>query len=84
MRYDCQGDLISKEKKERNQGTQVQVSKLFESLPVRLCEFKKTYKLQFQKCLALLQQYALVNTHVTFRILNSAGDKLPFNQVLRT
>ena len=51
---------------------------------MRMVEFKKTHKVQFAKCVALLQQYAIVSTHVKLLISNSNGENMPFTPVFRT
>jgi DNA mismatch repair ATPase MutL len=51
LKFDRAGTLISKEKVSKKDGTQVIVKDLFQDLPVRLIEFKKTYKQQYVKAI---------------------------------
>lgn len=54
LKFNHLGTLTSKEKVQKNDGTQVIVRDLFKDLPVRQIEFKKTHKTQYSKCLQLL------------------------------
>ena len=85
LEYDKAGTLVSKEKISKNPGTTVTVRNMFKDLPVRLGEFRKTHKAQYSKCIALMQQYALVSTHVRMIVQNSPNqDSGPYTDVLRT
>ena len=53
-------------------------------MAVRLVEFKKSYKAQYTKAVAMLQSYAMIATHTKITVLNNLGDAMPFNTVLRT
>ena len=68
----------------KNTGTLVTVKDLFKSLPVRLAEFKRSHKTQYQKCVSLLQQYAVISTHCKLTVSNNQGENLPFNDIFRT
>jgi DNA mismatch repair ATPase MutL len=68
----------------KNDGTTITIRDLFSQLPVRFSEFKKTYKSQYQKCLNLLQQYAIVATACRVTVFNSQGENMPFSEVFRT
>lgn len=61
-----------------SKGTTVTVSSLFKNLPVRLKDLTKNIKREFNKCISLLQSYALINTKVKFvvRNVNSKGKKV--------
>lgn len=50
------------------------VKDLFHDLPVRLIEFKKTYKQQYVKAIQLMQSYALILTDTKFTVQNNQGD----------
>lgn len=54
----------------RNKGTTVQISNLFDSLPVRKKEFVKNYKRQFSKCIEIIQCYAIIQTSVKIAVWN--------------
>ena len=54
LKFDHSGTLVEKAPVARNNGTQVIVKDLFKNLPVRLVEFKKTYRVQFAKCIQLM------------------------------
>ena len=84
LNFDHLGTLISKEKISKKNGTQVVIKDLFRDLAVRLVEFKKSYKAQYAKAIAMLQSYAMIATHTKMSILNNLGDAMPFNTVLRT
>ena len=49
-----------------------------------MVEFKKSYKQQYSKAIALLQSYAIIATHSKISVLNNLGDAMPFNTVMRT
>ena len=78
------GTLVQKTKVMKNVGTTITVRDLFSQLPVRFSEFKKTYKSQYQKCINLLQQYAIVSTDCRVTIFNNQGENMPFSEVFRT
>lgn len=54
LEFDKQGTLIKKEKVSKKDGTQVIIRDLFKNLPVRLIEFKKSFKSQYAKAVSLL------------------------------
>lgn len=68
LEYGCNGNLTSKSTTTRNKGTNIQVSQLFKNLPVRRKEFAKQCKRQFTKCVALIQNYALIQEGITFTV----------------
>lgn len=68
LEYDINGSLASKSTTSRNKGTTVQVSQLFNNLPVRKKEFERSSKRHFSKCIALLQDYALVQNGIKFSV----------------
>lgn len=60
------------------------VKDLFHDLPVRLIEFKKTYKQQFAKAIQLMQAYAVIMTDTRLNVLSNQGENMPFAMVLKT
>jgi DNA mismatch repair protein PMS2 len=54
----------------RSKGTTVTITNLFHDLPVRLKDLNKNYKREFNKCIGLLQSYALIHTDVKFSVQN--------------
>ena len=52
------------------------IKNLFRKLAVRLNEFKRTNKTQFQKAIRTLKSYAIINAHIRFHVSNTpAGTK---------
>jgi len=56
-------------------GTSVIVKDLFKDLPVRLTEFKKSYKNQYARALQLLQAYAIIATESKLSVAYNLGEK---------
>ncbi|GMM53835.1 ATP-binding mismatch repair protein [Maudiozyma humilis] len=83
IEYDRNGKITSCNVVSRNKGTTVEVSDIFNNLPVRRKNFIKTIKKQFAKCITLLQSYAIINENVRFTVHNTtaSGKK---NLVFRT
>ncbi|KAJ3107346.1 Mismatch repair endonuclease pms2 [Phlyctochytrium planicorne] len=73
LEYASSGQLSSSLSFAREKGTTVIIKSLFESLPVRLREFKKNIKREFRKCIDLLQAYALISDGVRIHVSNQAG-----------
>lgn len=61
LEYDFHGKLIKKTMTSRSKGTTIQVSQIFDNLPVRRKEFTRNCKRHFQQCVVVLQGYALIN-----------------------
>lgn len=70
LEYDNLGQLLRKQIVSRNKGTTVQVTDLFNNLPVRRKEFIRTAKRQFNKTISLLQSYAMINDDVRMTVTN--------------
>ncbi|KAJ3064818.1 Mismatch repair endonuclease pms2 [Podochytrium sp. JEL0797] len=70
LEYDCHGVLVSQEPTARERGTTITVKNLFATLPVRLREFKKHFKRELNKCIDLLQAFALVAVNVRITAVN--------------
>lgn len=49
-------------------GTRVTISRIFSRFPVRLMDFQKNRKKYYLKMLSLVQAYAMILTHVRFRM----------------
>ncbi|ORY43042.1 DNA mismatch repair protein MutL [Rhizoclosmatium globosum] len=64
LEYDSRGVLVSTEPAPRERGTTITIKNLFATLPVRLREFKKNFKRELNKCIDLLQAFALVSIDV--------------------
>lgn len=75
LEYDMTGALSSKSTTSRNKGTTILVSDLFYNLPVRKKEFDKNCKRQFTQCLALLQNYALIQEDIKMSVWNITSNK---------
>ena len=54
LKFDHLGNLTSKEKVSKKNGTSVVVKELFQDLTVRFIEFKKNHKNQYAKAIAML------------------------------
>ncbi|GBG26646.1 DNA mismatch repair protein PMS1 [Hondaea fermentalgiana] len=54
------GTLLDESPQQRTVGTQITISELFSTLPVRRREFQRTIKTQFSRMLLLLQAYAVM------------------------
>ena len=71
LQFDHLGNLTSKEKVSKKDGTQVIVKGLFKDLKVRHIEFKKNHKNQYAKAVGLLQAYAMIATQTKFTVSNN-------------
>eukprot|EP00249_Psilotum_nudum_P020639 c27788_g1_i2 orf=360-2978(-) len=72
LKFDHSGLLVSQESEARPVGTNVIISKLFSTLPVRHKEFNRNIRREYSRLLAVLQAYALIAkgvrllcTHIT-------------------
>ena len=54
VKFDKEGNVISKEKKPLKKGTTVSVRDLFKNNPPRQKEFLKTYSTHYSRCVAML------------------------------
>lgn len=70
LEYDSMGNLTNKHIVSRNKGTTVQVTDLFNNLPVRRKEFVRTSRRQFSKTISLLQSYAMIQEKVRITVSN--------------
>ncbi|KAL1918986.1 uncharacterized protein VTP21DRAFT_2367 [Calcarisporiella thermophila] len=66
LEYDTSGRLVESSPVAREQGTTIQLKRIFESLPVRHREFKRNIKREFGKSVYLIQAYALISCNVRF------------------
>ncbi|KAF8980209.1 Mismatch repair endonuclease pms2 [Entomortierella lignicola] len=60
VEYTSSGTIKSKTPTPMTKGTTVQISNLFEGMPVRRSEFVKNIKREYVKCIGLIQAYALI------------------------
>lgn len=77
LEYNFKGELSKRTVTSRNKGTTVQVSHLFNNLPVRKKDFTRNHKRQFNKCIALLQAYTIIQDHMKISVwhITSNGRK---------
>lgn len=68
LEYNYDGKLLNTSTTSRNKGTTIQLSELFNNLPVRKKEFSKNCKKQFAKCLAMLQSYSVIQDDIKFSV----------------
>lgn len=74
--FDSDGNLASSTAAARSQmGTTVVIQDLFAPLPVRYREFQRNLKREYAKCISMLQEYALIATHVRFYCINTVNNK---------
>ena len=76
LKFDHLGNLTTKEKVSKKDGTQVIVKNLFKDLTVRYTEFKKSHKNQYAKAVAMLQAYAIIATQTKLTVSNNQGDSM--------
>lgn len=69
------GTLLGREAVARQRGTTISITNLFEPLPVRRAELRRTVSKQTAKLLRVLQSYALVCTGVRITCSNIKGPK---------
>lgn len=74
LEYDSMGSLIKQSIVSRNKGTTVQVTDLFNNLPVRRKEFERTSRRQFAKTISLLQSYAMIQDKVKITVSNISSN----------
>ncbi|KAI3637444.1 hypothetical protein MIR68_004093 [Amoeboaphelidium protococcarum] len=65
LTFDHSGGIERQAVQSRDQGTTVQISNLFASLPVRRQEFIRNHKKEYAKCVSLLTEYGLVMSNRT-------------------
>lgn len=73
LQFNKVGELIDTQKKLnllQEPGTKVIVSDIFKNLPVRLKNFKKNLKLEFNKMLMFLYNYVIIKPDVKYNINN--------------
>lgn len=70
LEFDSMGNLLRQSITSRNKGTTVQISELFQNLPVRRKEFLRTSKRQFTKSVSLLQSYAMIQDKIRITVTN--------------
>ncbi|CAO3632457.1 unnamed protein product [Cunninghamella echinulata] len=70
LEYDMHGHLKSKTPIARSVGTTVILTDLFHSYPVRLLEFKRNIKRDYNNALSLIHAYALISTNIRIVAIN--------------
>ncbi|SCU86522.1 LAME_0D06524g1_1 [Lachancea meyersii CBS 8951] len=68
LEFNAKGELTKQTVTSRNKGTTVLISQLFNNLPVRKKDFTRNCKRQFNKCIALLQQYTIIQDRMKISI----------------
>ncbi|CEP62114.1 ATP-binding mismatch repair protein LALA0_S04e08152g [Lachancea lanzarotensis] len=68
LEFNAKGELTKNTVTSRNKGTTVHISQLFNNLPVRKKDFTHNCKRQFNKCIALLQQYTIIQDKMKISI----------------
>lgn len=70
LEFDSMGNLLKQTVASRNKGTTVQVTDLFNNLPVRRKEFVRTARRQFTHTISLLQSYAVIQEKIRITVTN--------------
>ena len=83
INYDHNGKIVAKETCPRSIGTTVKLSELFCTMPVRLKEFLRNLKREFNKMIHHLQAYCLVSTGTRITCINTS-EKGKRNTVIST
>ncbi|KAG0210220.1 hypothetical protein BGX33_005033 [Mortierella sp. NVP41] len=75
VEYNSDGVIQSKTPAPVTKGTIVKISNLFEGMPVRRSEFVKNIKREYNKCIGLIQAYALIATNVRISCVSQVDKK---------
>ncbi|KAF9903348.1 hypothetical protein EC991_003887 [Linnemannia zychae] len=75
VEYNSDGAIQSKTPAPMTKGTIVKISNLFEGMPVRRSEFVKNIKREYNKCIGLVQAYALIATNVRISCVSQVDKK---------
>ncbi|KAK3812679.1 MAG: hypothetical protein J3R72DRAFT_392497, partial [Linnemannia gamsii] len=75
VEYNSDGMIQSKTPTPMTKGTIVKISNLFEGMPVRRSEFVKNIKREYNKCIGLVQAYALIATNVRISCVSQVDKK---------
>ncbi|KAF9537565.1 hypothetical protein EC957_007961 [Mortierella hygrophila] len=75
VEYNSDGLIQSKTPAPMTKGTIVKISNLFEGMPVRRSEFVKNIKREYNKCIGLVQAYALIATNVRVSCVSQLDKK---------
>jgi DNA mismatch repair protein PMS2 len=73
LEYDHNGKIVSKTPCARQQGTTVNLTNLFTTLPVRHKEFLRNIKKEFAKLVHVLNGYCLISSGVRIMCTNQIG-----------
>ncbi|KAG0373157.1 Mismatch repair endonuclease pms2 [Mortierella sp. AD032] len=75
VEYNSDGMIQSKTPTPMTKGTIVKISNLFEGMPVRRSEFVKNIKREYNKCIGLVQAYALIATNIRISCVSQVDKK---------
>ncbi|KAF9109505.1 Mismatch repair endonuclease pms2 [Mortierella sp. AM989] len=81
VEYTSDGIIKSKTPTPMTKGTTVQISNLFEGMPVRRSEFVKNIKREYSKCIGLIQAYALIVPNVRISCVSQMDKKPAMTQI---
>ena len=72
LKYNNEGELTESKKiaYSKPHGTMMVIGGLFKTLPVRFKDFQRNLKREYGHLLSVLQQYAIIQTKVTFTVRN--------------
>ena len=83
LEYDHNGAITSRQTYPRPVGTSVKISDLFCTMPVRLKEFQRNLKKEYNKMLHNLHAYCLISTHARITCVNTT-EKGKRNTIIST
>ncbi|XP_955189.1 DNA mismatch repair protein, putative [Theileria annulata] len=83
LKFDSLGNIINKSPIASNIGTCVKVRELFGEYPVRRKLLVKNSKSQISKSVSQIQQYALINPHISFNFTTVTNNK-KFSNIFAT
>ncbi|KAF9182363.1 Mismatch repair endonuclease pms2 [Haplosporangium sp. Z 767] len=81
VEYNADGTIKSKSPAPATKGTIVRISNLFEGMPVRRSEFVKNIKREYNKCIGLVQAYALIATNIKISCVSQTDKKPPVTYI---
>ncbi|KAG0248754.1 Mismatch repair endonuclease pms2 [Mortierella polycephala] len=81
VEYSANGTVKSKSPAPATKGTIVRISNLFEGMPVRRSEFVKNIKREYNKCIGLVQAYALIATNIKISCVSQTDKKPPVTYI---
>ena len=81
LEYDCNGILTHKTPISRQKGTTIQLTGLFQSLPVRLAEFKRNAKREYNKALTMIQAYSIISTNTRISVNHQSSSTKKYDLI---